>query len=107
MNYYCYILECKDKSKYYGHTNNLVKRLKAHNGGYVKSTNNRRPTKLVYFEEFSSRSEAFRREQQFKYGKTRKTTIEKLIGGFSVEKCQGFNSHSDLCSLTFHKSRAH
>ena len=23
------------------------------------------------------------------------------------EKCQGFNSHSDLCSLAFHKSRTY
>jgi len=57
-----------------------------------------------YFEEFSSRSEAFRREIQCKNGKTRKKTIDKLIVGFPKRKMSrvqftdGFAY--DLCSLT-------
>ena len=51
-----------------------------------------------YFEEKSTRSEAFRREMQFKNGKTRKATIERLIKFFPQAKCQGFNSHNNLCS---------
>jgi len=104
--YYTYILKCKDGTKYYGHTADLTKRLKEHREGKVRSTRNKSP-ELVYYEEFDSCSDAFRREIQFKNGRTRKETIEKLIGSFSLEKCQGFNSHSDLCSLSFHKSRAH
>ena len=63
MTYYCYILECKDKKKYTGQTNDLTRRLREHAQGQVKSTQNRRPVKLVYFETFSSRSEAFKKEQ--------------------------------------------
>ena len=62
---------------------------------------------LVYYEEFDLRSGAFKREMQFKNGKTRKSTIEQLINDFPKSKCQGFNSHSDLCSLSLHKSPAH
>jgi len=92
--YYFYILKCNDGSKYYGHTNNLEKRFKAHSGGQVYSTRDRRPLKLAYWEELETRSEAFRREMQFKNGRTRKETIEKLIDSFPQVKCQGFNSQA-------------
>jgi predicted GIY-YIG superfamily endonuclease len=90
--YYTYILQCNDGAKYYGHTNNLAERLKDHLNGSIRFTKNKQP-KLVYYEEFNSPSEAFKREMQFKNGKTRKTTIEKLIASFPKAKCQGFNSH--------------
>ena len=93
MQYYFYILECKDKKRYYGHTNDLMERLKAHSRGKEQFTRDRRPIKLIYFEHYNSRSEAFRREQKCKKGKTRKKTIEKLISEFNQEKCQVFNSH--------------
>jgi len=91
--YYFYILARNDNTKYYGHTNNLKRRVKDHSSGKVASTKNKRPIQLVYFEELSTRSEAFRREQQFKDGKTRKEKIQNLINSFPREKCQGFNSH--------------
>ena len=93
MSYYFYILKCKDECRYYGHTNDLARRILEHSKGKVKSTKKRRPVKLVYFEEMKSRKEAFKREAQFKNGKTRKETINKLIDEFPKEKCQGFNSH--------------
>jgi predicted GIY-YIG superfamily endonuclease len=90
--YYCYILQCNDGAKYYGHTNNLRERLKEHLKGRVYSTKNRLPVELVYYEELKTCSEAFRREMQFKNGNTRKETIGKLIKTFPKAKCQGFNS---------------
>lgn len=93
MSYYFYILQCRDGRRYYGHTNNLARRILEHSKGEVKSTKKRRPVKLVYFEEMKSRKEAFKREAQFKNGKTRKATINRLIDEFPKEKCQGFNSH--------------
>ena len=90
--YYAYILKCNDGTKYYGHTTNLIKRLMEHAKGRVYSTKNKQP-ELVYYEELNSRSEAFRREAQFKNGKTRKKTIEELIDSFPKAKCQGFNSY--------------
>ncbi len=102
--YYFYILRCNDGTKYYGHTNNLSTRLREHMRGGVCSTKNKQP-ELVYYKEFNTRSEAFRWEAQFKNGKTRKETIERLINSFPKSKCQGFNSHKhrsnskkiDLC----------
>ena len=90
--YHAYILGCNDGTKYYGHTNNLVERIKDHIKGRVYSTRNKQP-RLVYYEEFNLRSEVFKREMQFNNGKTRKKTIEKLIRSFPKAKCQGFNSH--------------
>ncbi len=94
--YYVYILKCNNGTKYYGHTNNLVQRVKDHLHGRVHYTKNKQP-ELVYYEEYGFRSEAFRREMQLKSGKTRKKTIDKFIDSFDKAKCQGFNSHSDLC----------
>ncbi|MBM3253321.1 MAG: GIY-YIG nuclease family protein [Candidatus Omnitrophica bacterium] len=93
--YYTYILECNNGNKYYGHTNNLAQRLRDHTRGKVFSTRNKQP-KLVYYKEFNSCSEAFKREMQFKNGKTRKKTIERLIKSFPKAKCQGFNSQTLL-----------
>jgi len=84
--YYFYILICNDGNKYYGHTNNLMRRLADHSRGYVCSTRDKRPIRLVYYEEFNFRSEVFRREMQFKNGKTRKETIQKLINSFDIGK---------------------
>ena len=91
-NYYFYILNCNTQERYYGHTNNLKRRLSDHCNGRVRSTKVKRSVELVYFEEMDSRSEAFRREMQFKNGRTRKEKIEELIKSFSKKKCQGFNS---------------
>ena len=66
MNY-TYIVECADGSFYCGWTNNLEKRLKAHNEGKgAKYTKPRLPVKLVYFEEFDTKEEAMSREYHIK-----------------------------------------
>ena len=65
--YYTYILKSlKDGRYYYGHTENLEKRLLVHNSGKVKATMYRRPLLLHYCEEFESRSQAAQREYFFK-----------------------------------------
>ncbi len=66
MNY-TYILECSDHSLYCGWTNDLDKRVAAHNSGTAsKCTRARRPVKLVYYEEFETKEEAMRREREIK-----------------------------------------
>ena len=92
--HYFYILNCNNDTRYYGQTNNLIKRFNEHLKGRVKSTRNKQPIELIYYQEFNFRSEAFRREMQFKNGKTRKESIEKLIKSFPKTKCQGFNSQT-------------
>ena len=61
----------KDGKRYIGLINNLVKRLLQYNSGKVKSTKNRSPFNLIYFEEFEDRSDAAKREKFFKSGKGR------------------------------------
>ena len=65
---YTYILKCSDGTYYTGWTNDLDKRLKAHNGGKIgaKYTRNRRPVTLVYYEEFQGKQEAMKREYAIK-----------------------------------------
>ena len=66
MNY-TYIVECADGSFYCGWTNDLEKRIKAHNEGKgAKYTKPRLPVKLVYFEEFDTKEEAMSREYHIK-----------------------------------------
>ena len=66
MNY-TYILTCADGTYYCGWTNNLDRRLKAHNEGKgAKYTRSRRPVALVYYEAFSTKEEAMRREYEIK-----------------------------------------
>lgn len=74
MNY-TYILRCKDGTLYTGWTNDLERRVAAHNAGTgSKYTRTRRPVELIYYESFPTKSEAMRQEVQIK----RLTRAEKL-----------------------------
>ena len=74
MNY-VYILKCSDNTLYTGYTNNLNNRLKVHNSGKgAKYTRTRLPVKLVYFEQYETKSEAMKREYSIK----RLTRQEKI-----------------------------
>lgn len=67
QKWYVYILQCADGTLYTGITNNLDRRLKAHNAGTAsKYTRVRRPVAMVYQEEEESKGEALRRELQIK-----------------------------------------
>lgn len=68
--YYVYILTSQfDGKLYIGYTPDLKSRIKKHNSGYVTSTRNRRPLKLVYYEAFINRIDAKKREIFLKSGK--------------------------------------
>ena len=55
------------RSLYTGWTNDLKKRIKAHNAGKgAKYTKTRRPVELVYFEHFATKEEAMSREYHIK-----------------------------------------
>ena len=78
MNY-TYIVECSDGTYYCGWTNNLEKRIIAHNAGTgAKYTRTRRPCKLVYYEEFETKEEAMSREWHIK--RLTRPEKEALIG---------------------------
>ncbi len=69
MNFVYVLKSLKDDKPYVSLTNHLERRLLEHNSGKVKSTKNRTPFKLTYFEEFEDRSDAAKREKLFKTGK--------------------------------------
>ncbi|KAF0152080.1 MAG: putative endonuclease containing a URI domain [Ignavibacteria bacterium] len=77
--FYTYILFSKTTNKYYcSSTDNIERRISQHNSGYSKSTKGGLQWELKYFEEYSDRSEAVRRENEIKKKKSRKY-IEGLI----------------------------
>lgn len=68
MNWYVYILRCKDDTLYTGITDDLERRLEAHRAGKgAKYTRGRAPLELVYFESCPDRSAALRREYAIKH----------------------------------------
>ena len=67
MKAYTYLLRCADGTLYCGWTDNLEKRLAAHNSGKAsKYTRSRLPAELVYYEVFETRQEAMSREARIK-----------------------------------------
>ena len=80
--YLCYEFGCgthfHNNSYYIGSSNNIKKRLIAHNKGRSKYTRNKVPYELVYKKEFNSRSEAYKYEMKLKSLKKRKS-LENII----------------------------
>ncbi|MCK4661254.1 MAG: GIY-YIG nuclease family protein [Bacteroidales bacterium] len=70
--FYTYVLLSeKDGNLYIGFTKDLKLRFEQHRKGYVKSTKNRRPLNLIYYEACLIQDDAIRREKYLKtyYGK--------------------------------------
>ena len=84
--HYVYILLCSDDTLYTGYTNNLEKRIQQHNEGKegAKYTRSRRPCKLVYHEEYDSKTEALGREYFIKH-KMMKSEKLVLIASYEVK----------------------
>lgn len=79
MNY-TYILKCSDNTLYTGWTNDLEKRLKAHNSGKgAKYTKTRLPVEIVYYESFEDKIDAMKREYAIKQ-LSRKEKLELIQG---------------------------
>jgi len=67
VSWYCYIMRCADDTLYTGITNDLEKRLTAHNEGTAaKYTRARGPVELVLVENCADRSAASKREMTIK-----------------------------------------
>jgi len=66
--HYVYILRCRDGSLYTGYTNDLARRVRAHNEGKsgAKYTRSRRPVALAYSERFKTPGKALSREAAIK-----------------------------------------
>lgn len=79
--WFVYILLCKDNSLYTGSTNDVQKRFENHKSGKGgKYTRSHKPLKLVYREEFNSKSEALKREIEIKsWSREKKIRDLKII----------------------------
>jgi putative endonuclease len=80
--FYVYILRTSANTLYVGQTNNLEKRMEEHHSKTIKSSKYVRsfPSfKLVYSEEYKTRSEAMKREYELK--QLTKVQKEKLVQG--------------------------
>jgi len=67
MNWVCYFLRCADGTLYCGITNDIDRRLAAHNAGEgAKYTRGRVPVTLAYSEICTDKSSALKREMELK-----------------------------------------
>ena len=96
--YIVYVLTNLASTHYVGHTNNLARRLRQHNGleRYTGYTTNKGPRALVYQERFASRSQAMKRERFLKSGQARVFLQQKLLACPLGKKCR-HPRPSDFC----------
>ena len=65
--FYVYVLKSERDGKFYtGYTKNIKQRFEEHQKGIVKSTKDRRPLKLIYYEGCLSQQDATHREKYLK-----------------------------------------
>jgi putative endonuclease len=73
-----YIIRCRDNTLYTGITNNLPRRIQAHNSGNGgRYTKYRWPVELIHSEESPNKSEAQKREATIK-GLTRQKKLQLI-----------------------------
>jgi len=64
---YTYVLQSQQDGNFYvGFSRDLQLRFEQHNKGYVESTKNRRPFKLIYYEACINEDDAIKREKYLK-----------------------------------------
>lgn len=99
-----YILKCSDGTLYTGWTNDIQKRLKAHNEGRgARYTRGRTPVELVYLEEFETKQEAMKRETAIK--RLKKEDKHKLIAAYELHKrhiCYKEVHHNEVAGASGH-----
>ncbi len=85
--YSLYILECADGTLYTGITTDVERRLAEHNSSQkgAKYTRSRRPVRVVYVEQYQTRSQASKREYQIKRRMT-KEQKSQLIASYAASK---------------------
>ena len=78
--FYTYVIKSVNFSFYYkGHCRNLIERLRQHNAGHTLSIRKYVPFQIAYFEEFSTKEQAIKREKYFKSAAGRRFLKSKLI----------------------------
>lgn len=86
--YYVYLARCADDSLYTGYCINIKEREEKHNKGEgAKYTRNRGPVKIVYFEKYSNRADAMKREAEIKrWPRIKKVELIKIAGEYGIKK---------------------
>lgn len=88
MNWFVYIVRCKDNSLYTGITTDIKRRVNEHNYDDekgAKSLRGKQPVQLVYKEQYKTQSEARKREAAIKHWKR-----EEKIKLINKAKLKGF-----------------
>jgi putative endonuclease len=91
MRYTYLLLSNRDNRFYTGCTNDLRRRVLAHNAGQVRSTASRAPLELIYYEACLNRDDALRRERFLKTGKGKRflrTRLAAFLDGLSPNKLE-------------------
>ena len=78
MHYVYILLSLRDQKFYIGRSDDLKRRKEEHDLGKVISTKHRRPLKLIFYESFSDKKDAIRREVYFKTSKG-KSTLKMML----------------------------
>ncbi len=87
--FYVYTLHNPSKKFIYiGYSENLKQRFQEHNSGKVKSTQFYKPLKLIFYEAYTTKSDAKRREMYLKTNKG-KTTLTTMLKDYfnQVQDC--------------------
>ncbi len=79
--WFVYIIQCEDNSFYTGATNNLERRFLEHkNGRGGRYTRSHKPVRIIYSENFTTKSDALKREIEIKnWNRFKKIKELKLI----------------------------
>jgi tRNA/rRNA methyltransferase/putative endonuclease len=93
MPFWTYMLYCCDRSFYVGHTDHLEQRVEAHREGSASDyTARRRPVKMVWSQEFGSRTESLEAERQLK-GWTRAKKLALIRSDWALISILAQNKH--------------
>jgi putative endonuclease len=84
--FYVYILICSDEHFYIGYTSDLKARINQHQNGLVISTKPRRPLELLFYEAYTNKYDALRREKYLKTTKGKQTLRAMLRETLQLER---------------------
>jgi|GEM_PF-807360 len=109
--YWVYVIQLTNGKKYIGHTNNIERRYQEHLSGRSPYTRQSGVQKIIYVEEYETRSEAMKREKFLKTGRGREWLKHTLTehsasgrGGFLVGAPDIKGLHRRMCEPFYRQS---
>ena len=91
--FFVYVLRSAiDRQLYVGFSEHLRDRVMTHNAGKVTSTKSRIPWKLIFFECYTEKGDALRREQYFKTTMGKRALKLMLRKTLQIEQLDGMRS---------------